>query len=348
MGNAGKAKDAIASWSARWSTWCSALGWAALGATLTFVVGRGVLAAELGQALGSYAAPPTPPSPGDSKRAEEMIALVDRVSDQRFVARANHRFLLVSDLPAGDASEVLELLTRAAQDVERFARGLGLDPTSTETSSRHLSVAFSARGDFERFAAASDGVDARWMVGYWAPAADRTVFRRVRPSDGEALDPLDAATIAHESAHQLLHRMDVQRRGLHTPLFLAEGLATAFETSARAGSGPFAPQPDRQRRVSAALREVDRIPFAELVATPRLPAPRPGRSSDEEVERFYDMAWSLVVFLHQHEPAAFAAYLADLREHAATLSVAGNGDLFKRAFGSLERIERAWLDEAAR
>lgn len=284
-------------------------------------------------------------APGASETAivQRWSETLPTFMGEGFAARASRRFLLLSDLPNVEADRTLERLERTADAVETFAQAIGV-ASAAVAGERLLSIAFSDQEAFERFARESDRIDARWMVGYWMPGADRTVFRRGPSATGRAKASRgalataggeDAATVAHEAAHQLLHRLGVQRRSLQSPLALSEGLAVAFEPCAEANGRAFDDQPERRARLRARR---DALPSLWLlVASPRLPS-RDAR----DVELFYDASWSLVRHLWRTRPAAFSRYLRSMRERAADLSPALSRELFEAHFGSLGTVERAW------
>jgi len=284
------------------------------------------------------------------ERVERTLAGLPKHAGVRaeFATRASDRFSLVSDLSDVDADRLLATLERTADAVQGLAQDLGVE--ARPLREQLLSVAFSQRSQFERFAKSTDKIDATWMSGYWAPGADRIVFRAdFRASDAQerrargklgvlaSASATGEATVAHEAAHQLLHRIGVQRRSANAPLWISEGLAIAFEPCAGDAREAFAPQPERDVRVAAAIRDGKAYSLAALVASPRLLDRDAAR-----VDLFYDQAWSVTRWLMTERHDAFAHYLTLLREQAGTLNARRNLELFETAFGSSTEIERAW------
>ncbi len=261
-----------------------------------------------------------------------------------FSTRAGRRFIVVSDLPSNDASRTLLQLEATADAVERFAADLDIE--CRPITSRLVSMAFSDRGSFEQFAKDVDHVDASWMAGYWIPGADRTVFRRGGASSSPAgphrsvlatATSADGGTVAHEAAHQLLHRLGVQRRSPHGPLWLSEGLAMGFEGCANGATDAFVGNTERQAGVRELLRS-GRLPsLTTMIVTPRLPSRAP-----RDVEAFYTASWSLATFLFHHERDGFRRYLAALRDNAGNLNARRNGSIFVECFGPVAAIETRW------
>jgi hypothetical protein len=294
------------------------------------------------------------PGPRETSIVRSLVARIATITDRTVSARAGRTFVLVSDLDDELAARTLQHLETTAGAVDRFARSMGCVPRSIEH--RLVSVAFGDRDSFEVFAAKVDSIDASWLGGYWMPGADRTVFRRrsdaaqaersERPRPSGAPVPIfgaqhastsDDATVAHEAAHQLLHRLGVQRRGPNAPLWISEGLAMAFEGCAAGATDPFSDNPERARHLRLA-RERGTLPrLASLVAAPSLPSTDPWA-----IEGFYAASWSLARHLHGEQPTAFAAYLAALRDDAARMTPEHARRLFIAAFGPLDDVERAW------
>ncbi|MFO0826680.1 MAG: DUF1570 domain-containing protein [Phycisphaerales bacterium] len=259
------------------------------------------------------------------------------------------RFVLVTDVSEGDAQRVLSTLERTADAVERFATDMDVAPR--ELRERIVAVGFADRVRFERFARVVDSIDASWMSGYWLPGADRVAFRLGTPEDRPAhrrrgvlasASAANDATVAHELAHQLLHRLGVQRRSGNAPLWLSEGLAIAFETCGVDGGTAFDAQPERSERVRAQLDAGTSYAMSSFVATARLPA-----RTSERVDAFYDQAWSLARYLVRERHDAMAAYLAGVRDGAGNLGPRVNLDLFERTFGPIDEVERAWRESVA-
>ncbi|MDZ4755964.1 MAG: DUF1570 domain-containing protein [Phycisphaerae bacterium] len=275
-----------------------------------------------------------------------------------FQIRTGRRFVLLSDLPPEEAAATLAQLEATADAVELFAKSLAIEARPIDR--RLISVGFSDRAAFEQFAQDVDRLDASWMAGYWMPGADRTVFRcgsqsgsqsglpsespsKDAPQQGILATTLthESGTVAHEAAHQLLHRLGVQRRSPNGPLWLSEGLAMAFEGCASGDSRPFSlpygRRDDRSRQLRDLAAQGHVPPLAALVATPRL------LSRDvSEIKGFYLASWSLAKFLSESDPSAFAAYLASLRAEASGLSAKRNVEIFVASFGEIDAVAARW------
>jgi hypothetical protein len=276
-----------------------------------------------------------------------------------FAAHAAPRFVVLSDLGAERTDQIADVLERTADAVESLARSRGNPGGRAATAHRPiLCIAFAERDAFERFAREHDRIDAGWMMGYWAAADERIVVRATTApqrsanadrsasavrSAADAQPLLDMthpcetmATVAHEAAHQMLHRLGLQRASPRMPLAMLEGLAMQFESCASADGIAFAAQPQRERRL---VERSDAIPGLRLLlTTPRMPSMEPA-----DIERFYDASWSLVRFLHERDPGALADYLATLVAESETLTRTRLITLFERRFGPTGAVEAAWL-----
>ncbi len=300
----------------------------------TMTTGLGTIAAVVTLALAGGPRPDSPPpGPAETAAMRRLASALGGLDATGFRAFASPRFLLISDLSPDDAALAIERLERTAVAVEQFADEVGVG--RPVRGSRLMAVGFAERSAFERFARERDAVDASWMVGYWAPAADRTVFRRALAAPRDE----DGATIAHEAAHQLLHHIGVQRRRTSTPLFLAEGLAANFEPCASADGVAFGDAPARSRRLASRRASgPDALPdLASLIGVREVPSRDP-----EALERFYDASWSLVRFLHATQPDAVARYLASIRSGSTMSEASDRLATFERHFGPLPAVEAAW------
>jgi hypothetical protein len=289
---------------------------------------------------GSNAAVLTMAERAERRQVERGLGLGDAAG---FATWTSTRFILISDAPRDEATATLDLMERTGDAVEALARDLALPTRPLQR--RLLSVAFVESERFERFARDVDWVDARWMSGYWMPGPDRTVFRGGRPAVGPSsgqsgvfasADAGAAATVVHEAAHQLLHRLGIQRRAPRAPLFLAEGLAVSFEPLATGGRA-FDADARRDACVARGLAQERLLPLKRLVALARLPG-----QGDEAVDLFYAQSASLVRHLRLTRPTAFARYLVTLKERAGTLSPMANRTIFEQCFGPIDEIEAVW------
>jgi hypothetical protein len=103
-----------------------------------------------------------------------MVRRVEREIPQA-VRVASDRFVLVADPQYEACERTLATLERTADAVESFADRM-LDEPRVQRE-RVIAVAFADAPSFEHFATDVDRLDASWMSGYWAPGADRIVFR---------------------------------------------------------------------------------------------------------------------------------------------------------------------------
>jgi len=147
----------------------------------------------------------------------------------------------------------------------------------------------------------------------------------------------------HEAIHQLVFHMRVQSPYVQNPLWLTEGLATAFETdNARSAFGPgqeFSPR----RMGFYDLLDNDRLlPLRELLSIDHRDfAKRPGH-----VDAVYQQGYALVTWLSRHRRIELRKYIRSLAAlpHGAP-SRKGQVELFEEAFGDVERLEEQWLRE---
>jgi Protein of unknown function (DUF1570) len=110
---------------------------------------------------------------------------------QRFILSETRSFVVLSDAPIPWTRRQAETLERARHQFERFAHRLasalpGQPPVAHALEHKLLCVLFQDHSAFRIFAAQADGVQARWVAGYYAPKANRLVFYNDETSDDYA------------------------------------------------------------------------------------------------------------------------------------------------------------------
>lgn len=236
-------------------------------------------------------------------------------------------------------------LERAYTQFMRVSRDLGLNPLPL----RHklVCVLFRDKPAFERFARTHDNMRSGWSYGYYAPARDRVVLfngEREKGADDFAKKRTLATTV-HEAIHQLHFHTSVQNKHVQYPLWINEGLATAYETDAPRGDfGPdheFAP---RLERLAEVLQRGEQIPLRVLVQLDKVPA------AARDVRAMYCQSYALVSWLATERSAELGTYLALMRaEPPGRPRPKRYAALFEAAFGDIASLEKAWLaDQHAR
>lgn len=200
--------------------------------------------------------------------------------------------------------------------------------------------------------------DGRRIVG----TADEVEKQAVEPAR-QALRSLDARrksfsarinqmVIQHEVAHQVLFNSGMHVRGASNPMWVAEGLATQFETPPNSrGTGIGTTNQlrlrdfrvvvgngqDRRRLTGEALVATIKagrlFPLAKLVSDPTLFQQR-----GDVGTRVYASAWSLMHYLRRRHPDPLAEYLRALADRKAGEKVSSEQELrlFDSHFGPLD------------
>jgi hypothetical protein len=147
-------------------------------------------------------------------------------------------------------------------------------------------------------------------------------------------------TVSHEAAHQLFFHCDVQRRGVPYPLWLAEGIATAFEAENASDRdlGFQSENPGRQSTFRDAMREDHLIPIAAMVVSDGMPT----EGDEASIRDFYAQAWAFTSWLARNRTREFAQYLEALRSGSFALPTR-RLESFEAIFGPVDALERSWL-----
>lgn len=149
------------------------------------------------------------------------------------------------------------------------------------------------------------------------------------------------AVTVHEAVHQLMFHTGVQSPRVAHPMWLTEGLATAFETDATGSA--FGPTREFASRREAfwTLLDNDRVmPLRELIAL----TPRRVQGNPRNVDVVYNQGYALVTWMCRHRKLELRRYLRALNAlPGGTPSAADQLEAFTAAFGDIDRIEKAWL-----
>lgn len=149
-----------------------------------------------------------------------------------------------------------------------------------------------------------------------------------------------SATTLHEAVHQLLFHTWVQSPRLEYPLWVCEGLATAFETDTpNAAFGPHVEYAARRRQFRATLDEGRIVPLRQLASMTRMPD-----TGEESVQAIYHESYALVTWMQRYRREELRNYLLAMRtEPPGRPDPQRHLELFEQAFGNAERLERVWL-----
>lgn len=148
------------------------------------------------------------------------------------------------------------------------------------------------------------------------------------------------ATTVHEAIHQLAFHTRVESPWIQNPLWISEGLATAFETDRpNEAFGPDHDYAPRREQFQKLMRQNQLLALRELVKYTRMPD-----DSDETVKVIYHQSYALVTWMNRFRKTQLRAYLKALRSEPPGRPTADRHlELFELAFGDVDRLERAWL-----
>ncbi len=148
------------------------------------------------------------------------------------------------------------------------------------------------------------------------------------------------ATNVHEAVHQLMFHTGLQSAQVRYPLWISEGLATAFETDAPRGAfGPDHVYPPRREQFEELLDEQSLLPLRSLLTIVDL------QSAGTDLTRVvYHQSYALVTWMSRFRQTELRCYLEAMRqEPAGPVDPDRTLDLFEACFGDIGQLERAWL-----
>ena len=287
---------------------------------------------------------------------------------RRFHTYEAKRFVVLSDAAPGWSRKQVQLLDRTYHQFNRFTKRLGLKPRPL----RHklVCVLFQEHDDYRRFAGKRDGVTAEWISGYYSPKHDRIVFYNIEtnPELVEALRASNSAprltdsiagyarparsglrneyrkaataTVVHEAVHQLAFHTRIQSPHIQNPLWLSEGLATAFETDHPDQSfGPDRPYHLRETQFQEILEQDKLVPLRDLVTYSRMPD-----NTDDTISAVYHESYALITWMSRFRREELRELMDALRnEPPGRPTPQRQLQIFEQAFGDVDRLERLWL-----
>lgn len=313
------------------------------------------------------AAQPNTARAGHLQTDSNMYKRTRELLPQRFMDYETKRFIVLSDAAPGWSRKQAALLDRTYHQFKRFARRLGVKPKPL----RHklVCVLFQEHADYRNFARTRDGVTADWISGYYSPKNDRIVFYNIEtnPDFAEAIQVSESAeriakveghtpaargrlreeyqkaaiaTVVHEAVHQLSFHTRIQSPQIQNPLWLSEGLATAFETDRPNRSfGPDHVYDLREEQFTELLDAGKLIPLRELVTYSNMPD-----NEDDTIAAVYHQSYSLVTWMCRFRKSQMRDFLAALRsERPGRPSARRQLQIFEKAFGKVGAVEKAWL-----
>jgi len=307
------------------------------------------------------------PAAGQLQSDSDMYQRTRDLLPRRFRDYETKRFIVISDAAPGWSREQAALLDRTYHQFNRFAKRLGVKPLPL----RHklVCVLFQEHDDYRRFARTRDGVTAGWISGYYSPKNDRIVFYNIatNPDFAEAIRVSESAeriakveghtpaargrlrneykkaavaTVVHEAVHQLAFHTRIQSPKIQNPLWLSEGLATAFETdSPNESFGPDRKYDLREEQFSELLEDDKLIPLRELVTYSNMP-----NDDDDTIAAVYHQSYSLVTWMCRFRKSQLRDFLDALRsERPGRPTARRQLQIFEKAFGNVDAVEKAWL-----
>ncbi len=155
----------------------------------------------------------------------------------------------------------------------------------------------------------------------------------------EFSERVSVATTIHEAVHMLCFHTRVQSPRVQYPLWICEGLATAFETTQpRQAFGPDFEYPIRRERFTELLDQNNLLDLKRLVTIT-------GVTLDEDkTDRVYHQSYALLTWMQRFRKKELAQYFRLMQDEPPGAPTAERHlELFEQAFGDVNRLQRVWL-----
>ena len=305
-----------------------------------------------------------PPAPAPAREPDTPQALGRRVLAQLpagFQVHVTKHYVVCFDTSRDYAKWCASVFERLHDAFGTFWTRAGLEVHDPERPL--VVVIFADRQRYEAHAAADLGAAANRVVGYYDMMSNRVTTYDLTGSDalangrpraageaGLAILASPAAsglvsTLVHEATHQLAFNSGMHQRLAPVPLWVSEGIATAFET------------PDlKNNRGWKGVGEINGPRLDQFLASQR-PGLIESIIADDDLFRqpataldAYAAAWALTHHLLQSRKADFAAYLRGLaaKRPFGEDSATARRDAFRAAFGEPDAVEQQVVKMAAR
>ena len=267
------------------------------------------------------------------------------------IHRTDNFVIAYADSQQAWASQTGQLLERVrAHFMQTFdAAGFSVNSPSEPC----VWVCFDRPEDFYTYAAASEKRDMSWTQSYYSARTNRVALLRPAPGAILASETLeggcscdaneDARKTAHELAHQLSFNTGLLKRGVMYPLWVAEGVATFFETSALSDDQEIAANESRLNRLADLTTAGRLMNVEDLAVLTSLPPKDEDRTCD-----IYAQCWALFSFLLKEQPTQLQKYLATLAAlPAGSRSPQTIRAEFVRSFGPMAAVQSQWQHDVA-
>jgi hypothetical protein len=277
---------------------------------------------------------------------------VARSSQNHFFINDSEHFVVTSDIQTAETRKLTERLEAGYSRFYIYFRNIGFE---LRPSSETLAwLCFSNEKYFELYSSWADHQNLLRLGGYYSAKTNRvailtapsreTVVRKIYPSGSPAMvspftpvgdhEDMEAIKLMHELAHQLAFNAGLQKRGAMYPLWISEGISTAYESTLSDVS-----QYARCRLLKEMKVQNRLIPLSEFITLCHLP-------DDTELEKdLYAQAWGFFRFLSQNQIPRLKAYLKAFCNMEfgwrASSSIAAE---FINTFGPIQSLQKSWIE----
>jgi hypothetical protein len=166
-----------------------------------------------------------------------------------------------------------------------------------------VAMVLASQAEFHRYAEADGTKLPANCVGFYSQKSNRIVLYEA----GEGLAQETLETICHEATHQLAFNSGLHQRLAATPLWLAEGLATMFESPRLSGlqqreGGSHWPDSRRHEWRLLAKNPSAMVTIMDSIV-------RSDTAFERDPLNAYCVSWALVAYLSQRHATAFGQYI---------------------------------------
>jgi hypothetical protein len=230
---------------------------------------------------------------------------------RQFSVTGTGHYLVVH--PAGQRDQWADRFELLYRSFQRYFTTRGIRPTPPQFPL--VAIVFPTRREFQQYATKQGIQLSPTVLGFYSSKTNRVVLYDITAGQPDSQNwHINAETIIHEATHQTAYNTSIHNRFGDTPLWLAEGLATMFETPGVWDSR----RPSKlAERVSTHWLERFRACDGRSRKTwlPTLIASNAvfGTSPDAA----YARSWALTFYLTEKQPRQYGEYLRKTVRHPA-------------------------------
>ena len=244
--------------------------------------------------------------------AAELQAELAREFGSQFVVRGSAQFVVVQ--PRASTRDWARSMQQFYGNVQTYCAARRIP--WREPGFPLVAIVLPSRQAMLNYAAKQKETLTDNILAYYSVSSNRVIMYDTSGrggTDDRSNEALDLATVFHEAFHQIAFNVGLHRRTVPPPMWVSEGMASAFETDGLADHRRSRSIRDRLNPLHCRLfQDYSREPgfardIAQLLADDEMFRRDPNRA--------YALAWGMAFYWLEHAPDAWTLYLQQVNQH---------------------------------